>query len=105
LEELLSFLAAPAAHWKTERTTNVIGRASREVRHRTRPMSSSANLASCDRIVIGVISHLNRSWERKPLKQFTKILDATSLIFHLKNFQLEATFTFVKSSNCPRGRS
>jgi transposase-like protein len=73
LEELLRLLAAPAAHWKTERTTNVIERAFREVRRRTRPMSSFTNPASCDRIVIGVISHLNRSWERKPLKQFIQI--------------------------------
>ena len=72
MEELLGFLAAPAAHWKTERTTNVIERASRELRRRTGRMSSSANLAGCDRIVIGVISHLNGSWERKPLKQFTQ---------------------------------
>jgi hypothetical protein len=28
---------------------------------------------SCDRIVYGVISHLNRSWERKPLFKFTQI--------------------------------
>jgi len=35
-------------------------------------MASPTNPASCDRIVIGVISHLNRSWERKPLKQFTQ---------------------------------
>ncbi len=72
LEELLSFLAAPAAHWKTERTPNVIERAFRDVRRRTRPMSSFTNPAGCDRIVIGVISLLNRSWERKPLKQFTQ---------------------------------
>jgi len=72
LEELRSFLAVPAAHWKTERTTNVIEHAFREVRRRTRPMSSFTNPASCDRIVISVISHLSRSWERKPLKQFTQ---------------------------------
>ncbi len=58
LEELLSFLAVPAAHWKTVRTTNVIERAFREVRRRTRPMSSFINPASCDRIVFGVISDL-----------------------------------------------
>jgi len=72
LEELLSFFAVPAAHWKTVRTTNVIERAFREVRRRTRPMSSFTNPASCDRIVFGVISHLNRAWERKPLAQFTQ---------------------------------
>jgi len=44
----------------------------REVRRRTRPMSSFSNLESCDRIVFGITSHLNRSWERKPLFKFTQ---------------------------------
>jgi len=60
------------AHWTTVRTTNVIERAFREVRRRTRPMSSFSNPESCDRIAYGVISHLNRSWERKPLPEFTQ---------------------------------
>jgi len=72
LEELLTFYAFPAAHWRKIRTTNIIERAFREVRRRTRPMSSFTNPASCDRIVFGVISHLNRSWDRKPLKEFTQ---------------------------------
>jgi transposase-like protein len=72
LEALLHFFDVPEAHWKKVRTTNVIERAFREVRRRTRPMSSFTNPASCDRIVFGVISHLNRSWERKPLPEFTQ---------------------------------
>lgn len=72
LEELLNFFSVPKAHWQKVRTTNVIERAFREVRRRTRPMSSFTNPDSCDRIVFGVISHLNRSWERKPLKEFTQ---------------------------------
>ncbi len=72
LEELLSFFSVPKSHWQKVRTTNVIERAFREVRRRTRPMSSFTNPDSCDRIVFGVISHLNRSWERKPLKEFTQ---------------------------------
>ena len=72
LEELLSFFDVPEAHWRKVRTTNGIERAFREVRRRTRPMSSFTNPASCERIVFGVISHLNRSWERKPLKGFTQ---------------------------------
>lgn len=71
LEELLNFFAAPEAHWKKVRTTNVIERAFREVRRRTRPMSSFTNPASCNRIIFGVIRHWNRSWE-KPLKEFTQ---------------------------------
>jgi putative transposase len=72
LEELVSFFSVPESHWRKVRTTNVIERAFREVRRRTRPMSSFTNPASCDRIMFGVISHLNRSWESKPLKQFTQ---------------------------------
>lgn len=72
LEELLNFFAVPEAHWIKVRTTNIIERCFREVRRRTRPISSFTNPASCDRIVFGVISHLNRSWERKPLREFTQ---------------------------------
>jgi transposase-like protein len=71
LEELLPFLDCPQAHWKKVRTTNAIERAFREVRRRTRPMSCFQNPASVDRIIFGVISHLNRSWEAKPLREFT----------------------------------
>ena len=80
LERLLSFYDVPEHHWKKVRTTNVIERSFREVRRRTRPMSSFANPGSCDRIVFGVISHLNRSWEKKPSKNLHTILDATSLL-------------------------
>jgi putative transposase len=72
LEALLHFFDVPEAHWKKVRTTNVIERAFREVRRRTRPISSFSNCESCDRIVFGVIGHLNRSWERKPLSEFTQ---------------------------------
>jgi putative transposase len=72
LEELLNFFGPPEGHWKKIRTTNVIERAFREVRRRTRPMSSFTNLASCDRIIYGVITHLNSSWETKPFPKFTQ---------------------------------
>jgi len=71
IDELLNFLACPEQHWKKVRTTNVIERAFREVRRRTRPMSSFNNSASVDRIIYGVISHLNKNWKEKPLKEFT----------------------------------
>ena len=72
LEALLSFYSVPQSHWKKVRTTNVIERAFREVRRRTRPMSSFTNPQSCERIIYGVISNLNRSWERKPFLEFTQ---------------------------------
>ncbi len=72
LDELLNFFTVPKAHWRKVRTTNVIERCFREVRRRTRPVSSFSNPASCDRIIFGVLSHLNPSWEETPLKQFTQ---------------------------------
>jgi len=71
LQTLLAFLACPTAHHKKVRTTNAIERCFREVRRRTRPMSCFNNDASCERIIYAVLSHLNRTWEGKPLPQFT----------------------------------
>jgi len=71
LDDLLTFLNCPRAHWRKIRTTNAIERAFREVRRRTRPMSCFQNSASVDRIIYGVISHLNKAWEAKPLREFT----------------------------------
>lgn len=72
LEELLNFLDCPQPHWRKIRTTNAIERTFREVRRRTRPMSSFNNNASVDRIVYGVITHLNTNWKEKPLPEFTQ---------------------------------
>ena len=71
LDELLNFLGCPQAHWKKVRTTNAIERAFREVRRRTRPMSCFQNSASVDRIIYGVVVHLNQTWKEKPLNEFT----------------------------------
>lgn len=71
LEELLAFYSTPASLWKKLRTTNVIERAFREVRRRTRPMSCFNNTQSIERIVYAVLSHLNDHWGKKPLKEFT----------------------------------
>ena len=72
LDELLSFLEMPVDHRIKVRTTNVIERAFREVRRRTRPMSCFTNYKSVDRIIFGVISHLNKAWKDKPLLKFTQ---------------------------------
>ena len=72
LDELLNFFDTPLAHRIKVRTTNVIERSFREVRRRTRPMSCFTNSQSVDRIIYGVISHLNHSWKDKPLYQFTQ---------------------------------
>jgi putative transposase len=73
IDEMLSFLDCPPGHWRKIRTTNAIERAFREIRRRTRPMSCFQNSASVDRIIFGVISHLNNNWRLKPLPQFTHI--------------------------------
>jgi transposase-like protein len=67
LDELLPFLDCPRQHWRKIRTTNAIERAFREIRRRTRPMSCFQNADSVDRIIYGVISHLNNNWKGKPL--------------------------------------
>ena len=79
LDELLSFLSCPKAHWPKVRTTNAIERAFREVRRRTRPMSCFQNPASVDRIIYGVINHLNSTWKetgrRSPYQNLHTFLD------------------------------
>ena len=72
LEELLNFYACPREMWKKLRTTNVIERAFREVRRRTRPMTCFNNSQSIERIVYAVLNRLNSQWELKPLKEFTQ---------------------------------
>lgn len=72
LEELLNFYSCPKEMWVKLRTTNVIERAFREVRRRTRPMSCFNHDQSIERIVYAVLNHLNEQWGKKPLKEFTQ---------------------------------
>lgn len=72
LEELLNVYDCPKEIRKKLRTTNVIERAFREVRRRTRPMSCFNNTQSIERIVYAVLSHLNDKWRNKPLYEFTQ---------------------------------
>jgi putative transposase len=74
LDELLNFLNCPLAHRVKIRTTNVIERSFREVRRRTRTISCFINGASVDRIIFGVIDHLNKNWKDKPILKFTRDL-------------------------------
>jgi putative transposase len=71
LEALLTFLACPEAHHRRIRTTNYIERLFREVRRRTRLMGAFAHRASCDRMLYGVFTRINRNWSREPLAGFT----------------------------------
>lgn len=73
MAELLNFYSCPKEIRIKVRTTNVIERAFREVRRRTRPMSCFNNTQSIERIVYAVLNHLNDKWRIKPLKEFTQM--------------------------------
>ena len=62
LEELLNFYECPRELWVKLRTTNIIERAFREVRRRTRPMSCFQNRASVERIIFAIFHKLNQQW-------------------------------------------
>lgn len=72
IDNLLNFYEHPREHWKKIRTTNVIERSFREVRRRTRVFSCFSNMASCDRIIYAIFTHLNNQWKECPLKEFTQ---------------------------------
>jgi transposase-like protein len=56
------------------RTTNILGRAFREVRRRTRSMNNCfTNEASSDRILYGITQMLNKNWRGKTLKPTSTI--------------------------------
>ncbi len=68
-EQLLSFYQIKNSQmWSRLRTTNLIERAFREVRRRTRPMGVMAHTQSLQRIVFAVFHHLNQNWSQLPLK-------------------------------------
>jgi transposase-like protein len=72
LEELINFLDCPKEHRVKIRTTNVIERAFKEIRRRTRVFSCFSNRQSCERIIYAIFTHLNNQWKGKPLKEFTE---------------------------------
>ena len=80
LDELLNFLEMPIKERyrklirKRIRTTNVIERAFREVRRRTRPMSCFTNQDSVNRIIYAILTRLNNKWKDKLLFEFTQFI-------------------------------
>jgi putative transposase len=69
LEQLLNFFQIKNSDlWSRLRTTNLIERAFREVRRRTRPMGVMAHTQSLQRIVFAVFYHLNQNWSQRTLK-------------------------------------
>jgi len=80
LDSLLAFLLIPVKEQYREfirrqiRTTNIIERAFREVRRRTRPMGCFTNNDSVSRIIYAIFYRLNSKWQDKPLSQFTQFI-------------------------------
>jgi transposase-like protein len=71
-DQLLSFFEIKNSNlWSRLRTTNLIERAFRELRRRTRPMGVMAHTQSLQRIVFAVFHHLNTTWSLNPIKDFT----------------------------------
>jgi transposase-like protein len=74
LFNLPAFLDFPPERWKSIPTTNILKRASREVRRRTRCMNNCfTKEASSDRILSGITQMLNKNWRGKTLKQISTI--------------------------------
>ncbi len=67
LDSLLSFFSCPEFLWKKLRTTNIIERVFREVRRRTRPMSTFNNLPSIERIIFAIFHRQNSIYAKNPL--------------------------------------
>ena len=80
LDSLLAFLQIPIKEQYREfirrqiRTTNIIERAFREVRRRSRPMGCFTNNDSVSRIIYAIFHRLNTKWQEKPLTQFTQFI-------------------------------
>lgn len=71
-DQLLSFFQIKKSElWSRLRTTNLIERAFREVRRRTRPMGVMAHTQSLQRIAFAVFHHLNQNWLQQTPKIYT----------------------------------
>jgi transposase-like protein len=68
------FEKAQKALWRRIRTTNLIERAFREVKRRTRPMGVFGNRDSMERILFAVFYHLNSEGQEVPSLFCTKSL-------------------------------
>jgi putative transposase len=70
LAECLRYYDFDKSMWKSIRTTNILERAFREVRRRTRPMNLFPNADSANRIFYGVTKNLNQNWNENPVSEF-----------------------------------
>lgn len=70
LEVVLTFYLFPKAHWIRIRTTNIIERAFKEFRRRTRAMDSFPNEECCLRCVYAISKELDERWSKYQIKRF-----------------------------------
>jgi len=70
LEIVLTFYLFPKGHWKRIRTTNIIERAFKEFRRRTRAMDSFPNEESCLRCIYAMSLELDERWCKKRISRF-----------------------------------
>ena len=71
LESVLQFYHFPKQHWKILRTTNIIERAFKEFRRRTRQMDSLPNEDCCLRCVYAIACNLNETWSKRRVDGFS----------------------------------
>ena len=71
LSSLLSFMKAPPQVWDKLYTTNLLERAIKEIRRRTKVIESFPTPEALEKLVYLVICQLNESWGRRKLKGFT----------------------------------
>jgi putative transposase len=70
LAETLRFFDFPYRIWASIRTTNIIERAFREFRRRTKIMDTFPTEESCIRIMFSLAQMINEDWKTKPMKNF-----------------------------------
>jgi len=66
LAEVLRYYDFDKSMWKCIRTTNILERAFRKLRRRTRSRKVFPNAEGANRIFYGVTKNLNQNWSRKP---------------------------------------
>ncbi len=72
IETLLEFMKEPKYLWKGLRTTNVIERAFKEFRRRTRQMDSLPNEDCCLRCIFALSAEMNARWAHRKVDGYGK---------------------------------
>ena len=79
LEVVLTFYLFPKAHWIRIRTTNIIERAFKEFRRRTRAMDSFPNEECCLRCIYAISLELDERWGKRRISRFISKKDLAAL--------------------------